>query len=201
MKPLFILMILAILVSSALGQTQSDVPAAQKCSLTLAQSPAIRGLKLGMDVEEVLRQFPDSRDEPHIRNAVSMAGREFGVAKFSVPTRPHASESRFAGISGLSFEFLDGRLTSLWVQYAGPEWRSIDEFISRLSGPLNLPEPNAWQPVNALQKTLTCTDFEVRAYSGGGGLSSLLIRNPLVDQIVKDRQAELKEKARSAFKP
>lgn len=198
MKPL----ILAALVSSASGQTQSDFPATQKCSLTLAQSPAIRGLKLGMGVEEVLRQFPGSSDEPHIRNALSMADKEFGIARFAVSARPQASESRFAGINGLSFEFMDSRLSSLWVQYAGPEWRSIDEFISRLSEPLNLPGPNAWEPSNlSIQKTLKCAGFEMRAFVGESSLSSLLLRNPAADQIVKERQSAEKEKARKAFKP
>lgn len=202
MKPLFVLMILAALVSSALGQTQSEVPAAQKCSLTLAQAPAIRGLKLGMDVEEVLRQFPGSSDEPHIRNAISMADKEFGVVRFAVPTRPHASESRFAGITGLSFEFLDSRLSSLWVQYAGPEWRSVDEFISRLSEPLNLPGPNSWEPVNlGNEKILKCAGFVIRAFVGGSTSNSLLLRNPDAEQIVRDRREEVKEKARKAFKP
>jgi hypothetical protein len=201
MKPLFVLVILAALVNSALGQ-QSGVPATQKCSLTLAQSPAIRGLKLGMNVDEVLQQFPGTVDEPHVRNALSMADKEFGVARFGVTTRPAASDSRFAGIYGLSFEFLDRRLSSIWVQYAGPEWRNVDEFISRLSAPLNLPGPISWEPANVVdQKTLKCAGFEIRAHVGGATVNSLLLRNPAVDQIVKDRQAEVKERARQAFRP
>ena len=202
MKTLFVLMILAAVVNSALGQTQGDVRDGEKCSLTIAQSPAIRGLKLGMGVEEVLRQFPGSSDEPHIRAAVSGADKEFGIARISLPTRPHASESKFAGISALSLEFLDSRLSSLWVQYAGPEWRSVDEFISRLSGPFNLPGPNSWEPANAVdQKTLKCAGFEIRVSAGGPTLNSVLLRNPAVEQIVRNRKEEVKERARQAFKP
>ena len=202
MKPLFVLMILAFLVNSALGQTQSEGRAGERCSLTLAQSPAIRGLKLGMDVEEVLRQFPNSTNDPTIRTAIAWADKEFGVARFSVPTRQHEPESKFAGISGVSFTFLDNRLSSLWVQYAGPEWRSVDEFISRLSEPFNLPGPNSWQPANSDNaKTLKCAGFEIRVSAGGPGLNSVLLLNPAVDQIVRNRREEVKEKARQAFKP
>lgn len=201
MKPLFVLMILA-LANSAVGQTQSEVPAGAKCSLTLAQSPEVRGLKLGMSVEEVLRLFPGRSDEPSIRNAISSADKEFGVARFSVSTHPHAPESKFAGISGLSFEFLDSRLASLWVQYIGPEWRSVDEFISRLAGPFNLPGPYSWEPTNTGdQKILKCGGFEVRVSAGGPSLNSLLLRNPAAEQIVRDRRNEVKERARQAFKP
>ena len=202
MKLLFVLIVLAAVVNSALGQTQSEVPGAAKCSLTLNQSPTIRGLKLGMDVEEVLRQFPGSSNDPHIRTAIAWADKQFGVARFSAPTHQQTSESKFAGISGLSFEFLDGRLYSLWVQYAGPEWRSVDEFISRLSEPLNLPGPNSWEPADPSdQKTLKCVGFEIRVYIGGASLSSLVLRNPAADQVVKERQTAEKEKARQAFKP
>lgn len=200
MKPLFVLIMLAAVVNSALGQTQSEAPA--KCSLTLNQSPTIRGLKLGMDVEEVLRQFPGSSNDGQIRTAIAWADKQFGVARFSAPTHQPLPESRFAGINGLSFEFLDGRLSSLWVQYAGPEWRSVDEFISRLSGPLNLPGPNSWEPTNPSdQKTLKCAGFEIRVFIGGSSLSSLFLRNPAADQVVRERQAAEKEKARQAFKP
>lgn len=197
MKPLFVFLIIVAFAISGFGQTQSAGPA--KCSLTLAQSPAIRGLKLGMSVEEVLRQFPGASEEPHIRQALSSADQEFGVARFSSPSL--RSEPKFAGINGFSFEFLDRHLSSLWVQYAGPEWKTVDDFISRLSGPFNLPGPNSWEPDASDQKTLKCVGFEVKVSAGPSAINSVWLRNPAVLQIVKERREEAKEKARNAFKP
>lgn len=202
MKPVFVLMILAAVVSSVFGQTQSDVPAGQKCSLTLAQSPAIRGFKLGLDVDEVLRQFPGRSEDPYVRSALSSADSQFGVAKLHVPTFPYKSEKRFEGISQFDFEFLDKRLTSISVLYEGPEWNSVDEFISKLAEPLNLPGASYWTPSNlSTIKTLKCAGFEVWVFLGSPGSNSLRIRNPTAEQIVRDRQTEAKERARKTFKP
>lgn len=81
MRSLFLLMILAAMANSALGQTQIEVP---KCPLTAAQSPTIRGLRLGMGVEEVLSQFPGSSGDATIRNNLSWGKKNFGHAKFTV---------------------------------------------------------------------------------------------------------------------
>jgi hypothetical protein len=199
MKLLFASMILAALANSALGQSQIEVP---KCSLTLAQSPTIRGLRLGMDVEEVLRHFPDRSVDPTVRRVLLDADKQFGVAKFLASTYPYQSEPRFAGISQFFFEFLDKRLSSFSVQYEGPEWNNVDEFISKLAEFLNLPSANNWKPSNIeTVKTLNCAGFEVRVSLGSQGSTSLQVRNPTAEQIVKDRQKEVKERARKEFKP
>ena len=200
MKPLFVLVFFIALATSAFAQTQSDVPAGQKCSLTLAQSPTIRGLKLGMDVEEVLRRFPDRSVDPQVRRVLLDADKQFGVAKFNAPTYPHQSE--FAGISQIYFEFLDKRLAAFTVHYEGPEWNNADEFISRLTEPLKLPGANYWTPSSLpTHKTLKCTGFEVSVFVGGGASNSVRIRNPAAEEIVKNRQTEAKERARKDFKP
>ena len=196
MKPLLVLMILA---TSALGQTQGEVP---KCSLTLAQSPTIRGLKLGMDVEEVLRYFPDRSVDPQVRRALLDADKQFGRASFHAPIYPNRAESKFAGISQFFFEFLDKRLTSFSVHYEGPEWNNVDEFISKLAEPLKLQSANYWTPSNLPNgKTLKCTGFEVSAWVERGGSNSVRVRNPAAEEIVKDRQTEAKERARKEFRP
>lgn len=202
MKPLFVLMLFFALLTSASGQTQSDVPAGQKCSLTLAQSPTIRGLKLGMDVEEVLRQFPGRGSDPTVRTNLLWADKQFGVARFNAPTHPYHSESRFAGILQFDFEILDKRVSGFSILYDGPEWRSIDEFVARIAESLNLPGASYWTPSNLpTLKTLKCAGFEISAWLGSPDSHSLRIRDTAAEQIVKDRQIEAKEKARKDFKP
>ena len=202
MKSLFLLITLTALVNSASGQTQSEASAGRKCPMTMAHSPTIRGLKLGMDLEEVFQQFPDRRTDPSVRQMLQWADKQFGVARFSASTYPYQSEKRFAGISQFDFEFLDNRLSAFGVHYEGPEWNSVDEFISRVAESLNLPNANYWTPSNpATIKTLKCEGFEITAMVGGPGSNSLRIRNPAAEQIVRTRQIEAKERARKEFKP
>jgi hypothetical protein len=200
MKLLLVLMILAASVNSALGQNQIQTLAGRKCSGTAAQPPAIRGLKLGMKVDEVLREFPGSSEQPHIRQALSEADKEFGLVRFAVPMHPYRSDSRFAGVSQFDFAFLDGQVTSFGVYYAGPEWSNVDQFVNRLAESLNLPGAYFWEPSTFdSMKTLKCNGFEINVLIGAP--NSVRVRNPVAEQIVKARRAEAKERARQEFKP
>lgn len=204
MKQLLTALIITVLGISTSGQTQSEAPRGGKCSLTVAQSPAIRGIRLGMSAEEVLGLFPGSSDAPDIRSALARSDKQFGVARFNVFTHQYASEAGFKGISQFDFEFLDNRLSSLYVGYNGPEWKDVDEFISRLSESLRLPGARDWEPSNLKTlKTLKCAGFEIRVSVGGsdGNSNFVQVRSLVAEQMVRDRQAEAKEKARKEFKP
>lgn len=197
MRSLFLLMILAAMANSALGQTQTEV---QKCSLSAAQSPTIRGLRLGMGVEEVLSQFPGKSGDPTIRTNLLWGEKNFGHAKFSVPTP--SETGKHEGIYQFDLEFLDNRLAAFGIQYKGPEWKNVDEFIARISESLSLPAANFWTPSNlATVKTLNCTGFEVRVFLGGSDSNYLQVRIAAMEQILADRRTEAKEKARKDFKP
>lgn len=204
MKELLVVVIVAVLGISTLGQTQSGASPRGKCALTVAQSPEVRGIRLGMSLEEVLRLFPGSSDAPETRSALSLADKQFGMAKLTVNPDGYSSKATFEGISQFEFEFLDNRLFSFYVGYRGPEWKSVDEFIARLSESFDLPSAKDWEPSNIDSlKTLRCEGFEIRTYIGGtnGGSNYVLILNPVAEQMVRDRQAEAKEKARKGFKP
>jgi hypothetical protein len=204
MKRLLVVMIMAVLGVSALGQTQRGASPRGRCALTVAQSPEVRGIRLGMSVEEVLGLFPGSSDAPEIRSALSSADKHFGVTKFNVYPDRYASKVKFEGISQFAFEFLDNRLSAVYVGYNGPEWKSVDVFISRLSESLKLPSANDWEASNLDSlKTLKCEGFEIRASIGGtdGNSNYVLIHSLVAEQMVRDRQAEVKEKARREFKP
>jgi hypothetical protein len=203
MKSIFLVIITGVLGVSAIGQTQSGAATKRSCDLTVAQSPEVRHIRLGMNLDEVLGLFPGSREDPEIRSALSRADQQFGVTRFNVNPDRYASKAKFEGIRYLMFEFLDNRLTSLLVGYSGPEWKSVDDFVSRLSESLNLPGAKDWEASQDSLKTLKCEGFEIRAFIGGtgGNSNSLYIRSLVAEQVVRDRQAEVKEKARKEFKP
>jgi hypothetical protein len=90
-----------------------------KCSLTAAQAPAIRGIKLGMSAEEIVSIFPGSSQRPEIKMALesSEGYPNYGVARlyFQLPTYPTVAKGRFAGIDGISVTLFDGRVAELQV--------------------------------------------------------------------------------------
>ena len=202
MKQLLASITILVLGMLTLGQTPKEGSPQPRCALTLAQSPTIRGLKLGMTAEEVLALFPGRSDSSTIRAALNDAPKAFGVARFTVS--PSRDEKPYEGVNLFDFEFLDNRLTSYYVGYNGPEWDDIREFVSVLSTSLKLPRLEYWEPIDAETfRTLRCEGFEVRAtISGSGGNSNYVkVTNFLAPQTVRDRQNEVKEKARQAFKP
>ena len=199
MKQAISAIFIAVLGTLTLVQAQQTPPVG-KCSLTLAQAPKIRDVRLAMSSEEVLRMFPGSSDEPYIRAQLSTADQRFGVVGFSIPTTL-LPKPKFAGVNSLSVVFLDNRLSEYAFTYTGLEWKKVDDFISKFSEAFNLPRPETWERSNVPSlKKLSCQGFEMWASADAGG-SWIRIRIPEAQQIVSDRQEAQKEKARKEFKP
>jgi hypothetical protein len=199
MKKAISAIFIAVLGTLTLVQAQQTPPVG-KCSLTLAQAPKIRDVRLGMSSEEVLKMFPGSSDEPYIRAQLSTADQRFGIVGFSIPTT-FIPRPKFAGVNSVSVVFLDNRLSEYAFTYAGIEWKNVDDFISRFSEAFNLPRPETWERSNLPSlKKLYCQGFEMWVSADAGG-SWIKIRIPEAQQIVSDRQEAQKEKARKEFKP
>jgi len=117
--------------ASMQASAQLQVPAQpqnpSKCSLTPAQAPTIRGIKIGMSTEEILSLFPESNQRPDIKAALVQADGypNYGVASlfFQLSGYPSLAKDRFAGIDGISVKLFDGRVAELRVYYAGPNSR------------------------------------------------------------------------------
>src|SRR5438105_2015831 len=54
------------------------------CQLTLAGAPDIKGLRLGLTLEQVLALFPGSNEDAEIRSRLSQPPSRFGVSGFSL---------------------------------------------------------------------------------------------------------------------
>src|SRR5690242_2998343 len=123
--------VLAPIAESAQTPIQPQAPAqpqnTSKCSLTAAQAPAIRGIRLGMSTEEIVSIFPGSSQRPEIKMALesSEGYPNYGVARlyFQLLTYPTVAKDRFAGIDGISVTLFDGRVAELRVNYAGRDSR------------------------------------------------------------------------------
>lgn len=211
------------------GRTQSSAAqagdksrTAPTCSLKLAQAPAIRGLRLGMTVDQVSEFFPQVKSAKEDMVGIAQAGR--------IPIALSRKKSDFEGIEAFSFGFLDQRLTSLGVEYdKSVTWDNVDQFTNRLSEALGLPK--AWkmnreqETVAATEKNrrpalpdeiskvaveadarqqveddsnryLTCDGFWMRAAIG-----QLFIADSSVEEKVNKRLADRSEQRRKEFKP
>ena len=199
MKQAISAIFIAVLGTLTLIQAQ-QTPPVERCSLTSAQAPKIRDIRLGMSPEDVLRMFPGSSDEPYIRAQLSTADQQFGIVRFSIPTNL-LPRPKFAGVNSLSVAFLDNRLSEYSLSYTGIEWKNVDDFILKFSEAFNLPRPATWERSNLPStKKLNCQGFEMWASADVSG-SWIKIRIPESEQIVSDRQEAQKEKARKEFKP
>ncbi|HXG94720.1 MAG TPA: hypothetical protein VNN73_20425 [Blastocatellia bacterium] len=201
MKQLLLITSLFALAPLAYGQTTNTDAPQQECKLTVAQAPAIRGLRLGMTVEQVVELFTGNSQDEELSNQIKGNSDKFGVAHLTVTPSSYPSKAKFAGVNLVRIIFLDGRVNSFSINYKGPEWDNVDQFITKLSEVYNLPVAKAWRPVSESQrKSLKCDGFEIRAV-GYSGETSIQITNAQLGKTAYERREEAKEKARREFKP
>jgi len=196
---------LALTALSVHGQTQ----ASSSCKLAIAQAPAIRGVKLGMKVDEVLALFPGSAEKDQIKSAIAKAEDypNFGIASIFVGPREYSTKERFAGIADFRFTFLDGRVHEYEVEYdsppGGPVWRRVDDWITKLVDAFGLPAATDWVGDQNLsdRKSLKCDGFRLVASNMNlrGNLSVSSLETPFQKQ--QERKAVYEEKLRREFKP
>jgi hypothetical protein len=92
-----------------------------KCTLTLAQAPEIRGLRLGMSLEQTLSLFPSLKRPPEVivlpdgakitRNFLDPD--ELGIIRVRINALDpkFSSElSKLEGIDSINFDFFDGHI-------------------------------------------------------------------------------------------
>lgn len=151
------------------GRTPDASPArTPPCTLTLAQAPAIHGIQLGMDIEQVLNFFPGGGDDPNVRQALekSRQANNFGFVQLAIDPNKYVSDSKYADVKRFVLRFLDNRMFGLHVEFNKSKWNNVDEFISKFNGHLSLPQPDAWHSVDGISaKYLACDGFDIRFYA------------------------------------
>jgi hypothetical protein len=210
-RVIFILLAVALVPVAALAQTAGQPLSQPACKLTLAESPAIRGLKLGMSIEQLLSLFPGSRQSREIKDAIDNAQGypNFGVAglSFKPSGYPATLMDRFAGVDSIDVQLFDGEVAKFRVNYAGlhsrprgPSWPNVDAFIAKLSEAFALPDTGVWLYRSENTKTLNCNGFEIHA-SNWSGSGSILLFNPMYESTVSQRATADEGRRRREFKP
>lgn len=157
-----------------------------KCTLKLAElatSPELRGFRVGMTLEEVRARLP---------KAQFPTADEFGFASLNIfPDYEQGIDKKaFEGVRTVSLEFLDNRVTALWVGYDKTfKWQTIDEFVAGITPALRL--PNRWRS-RFRNRLLDCADFTVAVIPVGDS-PSLKITNDVARTILDERKAAREE--------
>jgi Metal binding domain of Ada len=156
-----------------------------QCAQKLAELPPateLLGFRLGMTKDEVKKNVPQTR-----------FGRidDFGVSKTTI--NPHFDTSidatKFVGVRSVSLDFLDDRLTSLWIGFDETyKVHAMDDFARVISQSLQLPQ--AWSPWRSRGKQMRCADFQVRLQTVARGPSVRILDVLADDTIAARRQAK-----------
>ena len=178
---------LLILLCSASALAQDN-----KCVLKLSElpdSPELFGFRMGMSTAQLKLRVPQV-----------VFGRvdDFGVLKTSISPDfdPQMDKASLAGIRTVSFDFLDGRLTSLWLGYDGSfKWKTVPDFVTGISQSLHLPD--AWKPWKVRGQELNCADFQMTVSIVAEG-PSFHITDDTAEQTVATRR-EAKEEQNAAM--
>jgi len=128
MKHLLLSASLLLISFAAYGQTNS--PPAQPCTLKIAQAPAVRGVKLGMMLDEVLPLFPGTSESGAVKHALSTAEGypNFGYAYVGLDPSSWGNAERFAGINSYFISTFDRRIVGVTITYKqfpeGAHWKN-----------------------------------------------------------------------------
>lgn len=156
-----------------------------KCVLKLADlpdSPALFGFRGGMTMEQVKLRVP-----PIVFGRIN----EFGVAQTSISPDfdPRFDKASFAGIRTVSLDFLDNRVTSIWLGHDSTyKWQTVPDYVQGISAALRL--PNAWTPWKTQGQRLECADFEITLTKLGEGPSFRFVDTGAAKIIAARRQAK-----------
>jgi hypothetical protein len=181
---------------SALGQGS--------CDMTAGQSPAIRGFRLGMTLNQVFELVPEARNDAKVIEALDQNKRQQLPTPLSIHffggAPPYDTDPRFQNISYMGLYFFDNQLINLEVQYMGPSWDNVDEFIAKLRENFTLPTIEGWEGSNT-SKGIHCKDFvlNISAQSNSGG--SISISDTTSAKKMADMKKAALEKNRREFKP
>ena len=158
---------------------------AQQCTQKIADLPAapeLYGFRLGMSKEDVKTRVPQ---------AVFGRSDDFGVSKTTINPYfdPKIDKTKFASVRSVSLDFLDDRLTSLWIGFDETyPVQTVEEFVKTISESLRL--PGSWSSWKSRGQHLRCTDFEAIVTTVAGSPSLRLLDVAADDTIAERRRAK-----------
>jgi hypothetical protein len=152
------------------------------CSKTLAESPEIRGIKLGMAESTFIALLNNRRQY------------DFSMTRF-YPGIDFKDPDRYEGVQTVSVDFVNAKLYEFQVNYTGVSWDNSGEFIDNISQNFKLPR-DAWRTDRDGDYQLDCGDFSIKANTNEIHLQDRVAEKA---KLKAERAAEQKKK--EVFKP
>lgn len=176
-----VLLLIFIFCFNVFGQTT------EKCDLTLKDAPILRGLKLGLSVNEVskilgieiklkpkktnvyltkeeIAKYTESPKDasslyPYIEIASTTESQDVGEKEFEYRTFDLSPE-HLKDLEKISLRFYKDKLFDVDIDYLveGYKWNNLTEFIENISGKLNL-KVELWSKTTSDIGFLFCKDF------------------------------------------
>lgn len=156
-----------------------------QCSLTLSDltnAPELFGFRIGMTTDQIKARVPQ---------VVFGRVNEFGLSKTSMNPDfdPRIDKSTFSGVRTVSLDFLDGRVTSVWLGYDSSfKWQTVPDFVKGISQSLHLPD--AWKPWKSRGQQLSCADFHATVSIVAEGPSFHLVDETAERSLLARREAK-----------
>lgn len=178
---------LILLLSAAGGFAQN-----RGCTLKVADlpdAPETFGFRLGMTTQEVKARLP--------RIKLGKAN-DFGVSQTTINPDfdPLMDKTMLPGVRSLSFDFMDGRVSSLWFGFDGSfKWHNVPDFVSGISRSLRLPD--GWTPWKTTGQQLKCADFQMTVGYVAEG-PSFHITDLAAERAIAERRRDQAEAAEDA---
>jgi hypothetical protein len=167
-----------------------------KCKMTLAQAPAIRGLRLGMTSDDLFAFFPANESEQSDR-AHQLKSAElhphYGYASFQLDPSRYATRDRFTSIGSLNFGLFDKKVVYISAAYSNmPILDRMGQVMEIITRQFGLPEFKAWPGYSESWEhynspSLSCEGFTFQAH-GGGGFISITLTDPAYKKIADERK-------------
>ena len=181
-------------------------PPKPTCKLTLAQAPAIRGLRLGMTSDELFAIFPANEREEFNR-AQQLKSAElppnYGYANLQFGLSNYATKDQFTGINSFTFGLFDRKVVAISASYQNsPYFDNTGQLMEIITSQLGLPEFKNWPGYNEYSQTqsLSCEGFSFEAHVFNGYLTSITLTDPAYKKIREDRKKVDLAKKREGFK-
>jgi hypothetical protein len=170
-----------LILFCAVSAGAQDAP----CTLKLAElpnAPELLGFHLGMTPAQVKVRVPQ----------VEFARPDdLGMAKTSINPDfdPRIDKTSLTGVRTISLDFLDDRLTSLWLGYDSTfKWHTVPDFVKGISQSLRLPDN--WKPWKTRGQQLRCSDFQMTVSIVAEGASFHLIDETAAQTLIARREAK-----------
>lgn len=119
----------------------------------LPQAPELSGFRIGMTMDQVKARLPQVTFGPT---------DDLGTSKTSINPYFDAriDKSGFADVRTVSLDFLDGKVSSVWIGYEPTfKWTTVAAFVKGISRSLLLPD--TWSSWKSQGQQLKCADFQI----------------------------------------